>query len=446
MVQFLFFLGFITLFMGCSNTPKIQKSMDTNQTFIYGYSDVEQNISNYIDNLQDNEDTIDYAQKFEDIYYLPLYLKRAPMELNQTLWPFRVFHSKKSYGSNLCLHKKSFLNDLKICSNNSDYDRLGAYGFTTHFTNLRVLPTDEPLLANPKKAGEGLAFDYLQNSAMHANEPLYISHYSFSHYSLDRAWLYVFSAYASGWLHVDDVAFFPKKYNQDIINAQKVYITKEHAAFYDEDGHFIFNARIGMILPIIQLKKEYILALAIQKDFPNKAHYVRVKVPYDFASVGVLAFNQKNINKILSQLLGLKYGWGGMYKHRDCSSTLRDYFTPFGIWLPRNSYGESQVGTIVSFEGKSDAQKLALIKKEGKPFKTLLYKHGHILLYIGMDLKGRVLAFHNMWGLKILKDGIEGRKIVGKTVITTLDVGKNIESIDANQTLLHTLKSMNIVF
>ena len=35
--------------------------------------------------------------------------------------------------------------------------------------------------------------------------------------------------------------------------------------------------------------------------------------------------------------MGVKYGWGGIDGGRDCSSTIKDLLTPFGIWLPRDS-------------------------------------------------------------------------------------------------------------
>lgn len=120
-------------------------------------------------------------------------------------------------------------------------------------------------------------------------------------------------------------------------------------------------------------------------------------------------------------------------------------FAPFGIWLPRNSSQQSQVGRVISFEGLTDEQKGALIIAKAKPFKTLLYKKGHILLYIGTNSNGKILVMHNMWGIRTLKDGVESRIILGKTVITSLDVGSNQSDYADDSSLLHSLKSMNII-
>ena len=49
---------------------------------------------------------------------------------------------------------------------------------TIRRTNVKALPTSTSFYRNPKKVGEGFPFDYNQNSALHINVPLYISHYS----------------------------------------------------------------------------------------------------------------------------------------------------------------------------------------------------------------------------------------------------------------------------
>ena len=48
---------------------------------------------------------------------------------------------------------------------------------------------------DPSLAGEGFPFDYMQNSIIAANKPIFISHYS-----KDREWAYIFSSFTSGWI------------------------------------------------------------------------------------------------------------------------------------------------------------------------------------------------------------------------------------------------------
>ena len=77
---------------------------------------------------------------------------------------------------------------------------------------------------------------------------------------------------------------------------------------------------------------------------------------------------------------------------------------------------------------------------------SLLWRKGHIMLYIG-ELNDRALIFHNIWGLKT-RDfrGREGRKIIGKAVITTLCPGAELSCLDPNEGLLmKTISGMNIL-
>ncbi|MEJ2467682.1 MAG: NlpC/P60 family protein [Campylobacterales bacterium] len=144
-------------------------------------------------------------------------------------------------------------------------------------------------------------------------------------------------------------------------------------------------------------------------------------------------------------MMQTKYGWGGLYGERDCSSTLRDIFAPFGIWLPRNSSQQSKVGRVVSFEGLNDDEKLEKITSEAKPFETLLYLKGHILLYLGL-YKGEPAVLHTVWGIKTVKEnGDLGRYVVGKTVISSLRFGKELDGYSDTYSLLHQLENMNFV-
>ena len=85
-----------------------------------------------------------------------------------------------------------------------------------------------------------------------------------------------------------------------------------------------------------------------------------------------------------------------------------------------------------------------MIINEGIPFETLLYKQGHILLYLG-TYEGEVTVLHNVWGIKTLENGIEGRAVIGKVVISSLEIGKEREDYNPEKGILSQIKSMNII-
>ncbi len=115
---------------------------------------------------------------------------------------------------------------------------------------------------------------------------------------------------------------------------------------------------------------------------------------------------------------------------RDCSSLIRDLFTPFGLWLPRNSREQAEAGRFISLKNLPSAEKEALIIRQGVPWRTLLWTPGHIMLYIGVH-QGQPLIFHNFWSIKTRDAaGNKGRVIVGRAAVTTLQPGRELSGGD----------------
>jgi hypothetical protein len=197
-----------------------------------------------------------------------------------------------------------------------------------------------------------------------------------------------------------------------------------------------------MLFALISEDETSYTVLTLLKDVNGHAHYTKSKLSKKIASLGALAFSEKNIEKIIKELLHNSYGWGGMYGERDCSSTIRDFYAPFALWLPRNSSKQSLEGKRIILSDLSKQEKLSLIRREAKPFQTLLYKRGHIALYVGLH-KNKPVVFQNVWGVKTKIEGKEGRYIIGKPIFSTLEVGKNLSHFDENSSLLENIKVLN---
>lgn len=198
------------------------------------------------------------------------------------------------------------------------------------------------------------------------------------------------------------------------------------------------------MLALISEEKNYYTALAISSHKNLEPMFEKVRISKSVAQKDVLKLDRRSFRAIMSEIIKSNYGWGGMYGQRDCSSTLRDMYAPFGIWLPRNSSQQAKVGKIISLEKLSDEEKIALIKEKAVPFQTLLYKKGHIVLYVG-TFGGEIAIFHNTWGIKTIKDDVEGRVVIGKTVFSSLKLGRNVANYDKEAEILTNLKSMNIL-
>ena len=444
-MKVVYLLIFALFFTACmqenSAVPqKRQKSIVAkNKEYVSDLKNFEQNVSAYIDDSF-QEHQIASLESYETYYFTPWNREKITISLDDAMWAYRTFDENNSYGDNLQPLKRAFFTHIKEYSNYQAYATLNKKAITLKRVNLRAFPTDKPLFLDPKKAGEGFPFDYLQNSLIAANKPLLVSHYS-----KDRAWVFVQASFAYGWIPSDTIAFVPDRYAKLYQEAKKDFLIKEGRAIYDEEQNYLFDSRIGMMLPVISYGKESdsVLTMSHYKNI-HEALYNHSKIQKDIFHRGILKFNKKNIVTVFNAVSKVRYGWGGIYGERDCSSILRDFYAPFGLWLPRNSSAQSKIGRVISFDGMSDEEKIQTIKKYGVAFETLLYKRGHILLYVGIK-EGNVVVFHNTWGVKTKENQKEGRFIIGKPVFSSLMLGSNLKNYDKNASILSHLKSMNIL-
>jgi cell wall-associated NlpC family hydrolase len=437
-LKFLYAILIVGVFFGCSTkTPEVRSEKKVE---IYDLVYFPQDPYFYTKDFNLTSLNAVSQEKFERSYFRVWNLKTQTTTVLEAKWPFHSYGTNNSYGENLQPLSQTFFDTMLENSNFDAYLTLSKKAVTLHYLNMRLFPTIRPLLHNPELAGEGFPFDYLQNSSVHANEPIVVSHYS-----KDKEWVYIFSSFASGWVKANEIAFLEEEHVLAWENAQQIFLTKDYVPLYDENGLFLFQSKVGMMLALIDEDEENYTLLAVSSYKTSQPLFVKTRVSKEIASKNPLAFNTQNLSKILSEVSTSKYGWGGMYEQRDCSSMMRDMFTPFGIWLPRNSYSQSKVGEVTKLDNLSDDEKIKTIKEKAIAFKTLLYRKGHIMLYIG-TYNDEIVIFHDMWGIRTLKDGVEGRIIVGKAIFSGLKIGEEQEFYDKKSTTLKNLKSMNILF
>ncbi|NCO00573.1 MAG: glycoside hydrolase [Epsilonproteobacteria bacterium] len=439
-MKYFFVLILVVLFSACSINKAQMKEKKVVEIDDLKY--IPQSISFYTQNVDINisEDEIAKIQSNYERRYFRVWNMDEPSEsLENVKWPFRSFRVGKSYGENLQPLEQSFFDEMYENSNFDNYASLNKKALTLQHVNIRVMPTLKPLTKDPTIAGEGFPFDYLQNSTLEANKPIFVSHYS-----KDREWVYVFSSFASGWIKSNEIVFLDKKYTDAWQEAKQLFITKENISIFSNEGDFLFKSKIGMMLAIVDKNESDYTVLTVAAYKNSKPMFLKATLSKDVVSENILTFSKENIDHIISEISLSNYGWGGMYNQRDCSSMLRDLFSVFGVWLPRNSSQQSRMGTIISLENLEDEEKIKLIKEKAIPFQTLLYKKGHIVLYVG-TYNGEIIIFHNTWGIKTKKDGVAGRVVIGRSIFSSLRLGKNQENYDEESEILRNLKSMNIL-
>ena len=364
-------------------------------------------------------------------YFKPWKLKKLDIPLKDFGWEIRFVTKNKiytRYGKKIppSVYRRWIHN-----ANYSQKDTLGYHAITTERVNVRALPTARAFYLNPKKVGEGFPFNYNQNSALHMNVPLYVSHLS-----LDKKWAFVRASYAFGWVKVSDIAYIDKKFIRKFKNGKYAITIKDNLRIYNERRKAVSLVKLGTLFPIAGDGKRY---LAAARTTRGQALIKKVQVrKKGIIAKKPLAFTSRNVAKVAKEFYGEPYGWGGGYGCRDCSATTRDFLGVFGIFLRRNSSKQAQDGETVYIKGVSKKARKQHIIREAEPFRSLLYVPGHIVLYLG-QYKGEPVIMHTYWGIR-KKNGT--KLITGRTIITSTEPGKERKDIKESSKLINTLKTI----
>ena len=381
-------------------------------------------------------------REFYKKYFRPWRIKKLPYSKKDASWGARVYGKRKSlYGENRRVLRSDYLDKLVNNANFDRYNSMNRRAITIKNTSLRVLPTDKPLFKSFDKAGEGYPFDYNQNSLLFTNHPLIISHLS-----KDRAWAFAESPFASGWVKVNDMAYVDSAFVEKFKKLEFATIVKDNTPIYNQTGRFLYYAKVATSFPIVNESPNHYLVYTAKRDENANATLRVIKLDKNISAKKPIRLNRENIIKISKEFLGEKYGWGGSFMNRDCSSMTRDFFAPFGAWLPRNSKSQAHYSKYIDLSKMAKAQKERYIIENAKPFETTIYMRGHIMLYIGY-INSKVYAMHNMWGVRTKDDSgkINGRKIVGQTVVSSLHMGDGLDGVEESALFINKIKGITLI-
>ncbi|MEN6624473.1 MAG: SH3 domain-containing protein [Smithella sp.] len=436
------FVVFLVAFslIACLKEPEIIKDV----------RDLPQNHLAYISDQTKNKDLIkkedqdrlvkDYRVIFFSVWHQldPFYAKPANVKTDS-----KRFESNPGYGENKRRHNKSWYSKLLKNADLEKYPNTGYPAITIRDSSLRALPTSRPHFFKPGGDSDGWPFDNLQRSAVAANTPIFVYHLS-----ADKAWALVETSFTFGWMPVSDFGRVDNDFIKKWESGRFAVITRDKTSIFYKNGQFALKASLGYRFPLAGETNEKLEILIAAMS--NDSDCAIIKKSYVFpeeAAIEFLQLNSFNAVRIANELTGEPYGWGGLYGNRDCSAMTRDFFAVFGIWLPRHSADQvKETGTFIDLSSMSLEEKEKTIIEKGIPYLTLLWRKGHVMLYIGAK-DGQALIFHNIWGVRT-KDlrGFEGRKIIGQAVITTLRPGRELRNFDSKAgDLLAHIAGMSIL-
>lgn len=374
-------------------------------------------------------------------FFAPWRMDKTSLTAKDAFWPTAALAKKQGYSENLQPYPLQRREQLVALQNMAFFPSLAEPAIVTRNTNVRLLPTLRPFFLNPAQPGQGYPFDQLQNSALWQGTPVLLCHRS-----LDLAWYYVETAFACGWVRAEDVALADAAFRAQYESGQMAALLRDDVSLLDSQGHLLGQTHIGALFPMVSQSYTQVTLKVPVRGMEGQAEIRSALVSANLAAPTPLPLSSKALAGLADAMAGQQYGWGGLYENRDCSSTMRDLFLPFGIFLPRNSAAQAKAGVQLHMLNKFSPQaKVSAIRAEGIPFLSLIWLPGHIGLYLGPDPQGEPLMLHSVWGVRTaLPDGQEGRAIVGGLAVSTLRPGEYRADVHPD-TFLNRIQGLTIL-
>jgi len=384
--------------------------------------------------------TLDSKQKeqlhrrFKDRYFSPWTEVTPRFSAELIRERYRQLASGTWYGENRQRVASERVHRLVALTDWDHFPSMHRPGVVVKPALLRILPTIRPLYESP----DDFPFDHLQFAEIKPQEPACILHAT-----LDGAWIYLETSTVSGWVQPDAVAFVDNEAQQRLRLTASLVIVRDFATVRTEGGKVLVQAKIGTLYPLIGEEADHWLVEAATADADQQTVFTRARIAKENGRPHPLPFTPANLALIGNELLKTPYGWGEVFRDRDCSASTRDFFLAFGLWLPRNSRQQINTGPFLPLTGLSAGDKERTIREQGIPFRTLLYFTGHIMLYVG-PAEGKPLVLHTIWGQRYLSnDGTVKKHIIGKTVVSSLELGRELPLTKG--TLLERLEGMLVL-
>ena len=384
-----------------------------------------------------------WLKEFEDYWYGPWKQTEPKICTAQEFsWATELFPKQSIFGPNLLEFSASRVEAITANAQLDQYPSQATYGITVRNTSMRALPSADPFFYDFRKAGEGYPFDYNQNSAVWSGTPLFLSHIS-----QDGRFIAAESPYTCGWIDSRDIATVDGEFVAKYRSTNLAAIRQDRIPISSDRTGFLFQGRIGMLLPMTTRDETGVHLLAPVANASRRASMTHVRLLDRDAAPFPLPFSEDQLAKVINEILGQPYGWGGLGGYRDCSSTILDVFLPFALPLPRNSRRQAGAGKNVTIEHLSLAEKREHILATAVPFRTILNLDGHNMLYLGV-FEGSPAAFHTIWGLRTgsADESSAGRYLIGKSVITSLSPGRELSELSrSGGDLLSRIRSFTLL-
>lgn len=342
-------------------------------------------------------------------------------------------------GTKLC---KEYYDKLEENMNLSDLrDCKVEYGIVVKRGKLKTFPTSDRVFKDAKD----YELDRFMESAVYIGEPCAI--YSSSR---DGKWYFCKTFNCSGWLHSeyiaigskDEVEAFNKSKEFIVVTGRKILLGYNPFTEALSEESLDMGVRLPLekewerddVVYDMYTEGSYIVKYPTRDRF-GKLQLTHILIPFnEDVHEGYLKCKRSNVLKQAFKFQGERYGWGGEFEGRDCSSMIVDILRCFGIYFPRNT-GEQlkkSVGKTIYFDENTQPNEKIKIIESLRPG-ALIYLSGHVAMVIG-KYKDKVYIIHDVIGVHIEEEGeVIYLPIRGVTVNSLRDIytSDKVNYIDA---------------
>lgn len=280
------------------------------------------------------------------------------------------------------------------------------YGLAIKRTEVKTFPTGDRVFKKEKDYD----LDRFMESTMYAAEPCAI--YCISK---DNKWGFCKTYNYSGWVKMENIAIGDKAEVESYCNCETFIVVtgKKVNIGYNPFVEVLRGLQLdmGVKLPIeINWNREdlvydmycegnYVVKYPLRGS-DGRLKFTQILIPFgEDVHVGYLKCNRVNILRQIFKFQGERYGWGGEFNGRDCSSLIVDTFRAFGIKFPRNSGNQlnNSLGNKVILDKEASYHERIKVLESLKPG-ALIFLNGHVVMFIG-TYKNSMYIIHDTYGV-----------------------------------------------
>ncbi|NEU04569.1 SH3 domain-containing protein [Clostridium senegalense] len=372
-----------------STIPEITYEM-LNPDFWIRHSETSSRIIGCYDKIESFNNKSMSGSHIKDVFDLKIQYTKN--EVKDIILSISVPIKKEMYKDGLRLKEE----DIKKLETNLDIDKIlynsvVKYGMITYRTVVKSYPTDDKLFDNE----EEYIIDRLMESAINICEPVLVFHESY-----DKEWYFIQSYNCKGWVRKKYLAIGSKKDIEEyakskdflIVTGRRIYtnynpIEKRTALIPIDMGvklRLVEKNSIPNEVDDMDVLASYVIYLPVRNEKDGNLELVKTLIPRCAdVNIGFLYYTEENIIKQSFKFLGERYGWGGDFFSRDCSSLVLDVLKTMGIYIPRNTSKQSEenLGIVKKMNDLQMNQKKKFL--DWLHPGSILYMKGHVMIYLG---------------------------------------------------------------